>query len=85
MPVISRFLGIVITMYWNDHNPPHFHAKYGSYEVTVSITDGVVEGKFPKRALSLLLEWFELHKDELLDNWHKAQCGDALKLIAPLE
>jgi hypothetical protein len=47
MPVVSRFLGIVIAMYWNDHSPPHFHAKYGEYEIKVFLEDGVVEGKFP--------------------------------------
>jgi len=47
MPVISRFLGIVISMFWNDHAPPHFHARYGEYEITVNIDNGVVEGKFP--------------------------------------
>ena len=46
MPVISRFLGIIIAMYWNDHAPPHFHAKYGEYEVKVFIVDGIVEGRF---------------------------------------
>ncbi len=66
MPVISRFLGIVITMLWNDHAPPHFHAKYGEYEITVDILTGVVRGAFPKRALRLVLEWYELHRDELL-------------------
>jgi hypothetical protein len=50
MPVISRFLGIVIAMFWDDHVPPHFHAKYGEYEITVNILTGVVEGTFPKRA-----------------------------------
>jgi hypothetical protein len=85
MPVISRFLGIVIAMYWNDHNPPHFHAKYGSYEVLVSIEDGVIEGKFPPRALQLLLEWLKLHKSELLENWQRAQNGDPLLNIKPLE
>jgi hypothetical protein len=54
MPVISRFLGIIISMYWNDHLPPHFHAKYGEYEITVNIETGVIEGKFPRRALKLL-------------------------------
>ena len=54
MPIISRFLGIVIAMYWDDHFPPHFHAIYGEYEVTVIILDGVVEGKFPKRAWTLV-------------------------------
>ena len=51
MPIISRFLGIVIAMYWDDHSPPHFHAKYGDYEITVDILTGIVEGRFPKRAL----------------------------------
>ncbi len=46
MPVISRFLGIVIAMYWDDHAPPHFHAKYAEYEVTVNILTGVIEGNF---------------------------------------
>lgn len=57
MLVISRFLGIIIAMYWNDHSPPHFHAKYGEYEIVVNILDGVVEGKFPRRALQHVLEW----------------------------
>ncbi len=50
MPVISKFLGIIITMHWEDHAPPHFHAKYGEYDITVNIQTGIVEGKFPKRA-----------------------------------
>lgn len=50
MPIISRFLGIVISMFWNDHAPPHFHAKYGDYEITVEIETGVIDGKFPPRA-----------------------------------
>ena len=85
MPVISRFLGIAIMMYWKDHNPPHFHAKYGDYEIIVSIEHGVVEGKFPKRALKLVLEWLDFHKEELLDNWKRCQSGDPLQEILPLE
>ena len=65
MPTISKFLGIIISMYWDDHAPPHFHAKYGKYEMTVEIDTGVVEGKFPKRALRHVLEWHELHQEEL--------------------
>ena len=56
MPVVSRFLGIVIAMYWNDHVPAHFHARYGEYEVIVHIDTGVVEGRFPKRALRHVME-----------------------------
>ena len=85
MPTISRFLGIVIAMYWDDHAPPHFHAKYGEYEVTVNINTGVVEGKFPKRALKHVLEWYELHKDELINNWWCCQNGESPKPIKPLE
>ena len=51
MPVISRFLGIIISMFWKDHLPPHFHAKYGEYEITVEIDSGIIDGKFPPRAL----------------------------------
>lgn len=61
MPVISRFLGIVIMMYYRDYNPPHFHTKYGDYEIIVSIEGKVLEGKFAKRALQLVIEWLNLH------------------------
>ncbi len=85
MPIISRFLGIIIAMYWDDHMPPHFHAKYGDYEVTVNIMTGVVEGKFPKRALRHVLEWYELHKEELNNNWERCRTREMPKQIEPLE
>ncbi len=85
MPVISRFLGIVIAMYWNDHSPPHFHAKYGEYEITVDIRTGVVAGKFPKRALRHVMEWYELHKDELLKDWDLCRNQQMPNSIEPLE
>lgn len=85
MPEICRFLGIVIGMFYRDHGPPHFHAVYGDYEVTIEITTGVVEGKFPRRALGLVLEWHALHKEELLENWELARQRQPLKRIAPLE
>jgi len=53
-------------MYFRDHAPPHFHAFYGEYEITVEIESGVIEGTFPKRALRAVLEWLDLHRDELL-------------------
>lgn len=56
MPEICRFLGIVIYMLYDDHRPPHFHAEYGEYHITVNILTGVVEGKFPKRALRAVFE-----------------------------
>ncbi|MCF8373763.1 MAG: DUF4160 domain-containing protein [Bacteroidales bacterium] len=85
MPVLSRFLGIIIAMYWDDHLPPHFHAKYGEYEITVHIHTGVVEGKFPKRALRHVLEWYELYKVELLEDWELCQKKENPKPIKPLE
>ena len=85
MPELSRFLGIVITMFYNDHGPPHFHAVYGSNAVTISIREENVTGEFPHRALKLALEWGRLHKDELLENWELAKQRKPLKRIAPLE
>ena len=72
-------------MNFNDHPPPHFHAKYGDYHITVGIKTGVVNGEFPRRALRHVIDWFEMHQDELLDNWNSIQdTGEFLK-IAPLE
>ena len=85
MPIISRFLGIVISMFWNDHAPPHFHAKYGEYEITVNIHTGVVEGQFPRRALRHVLEWYELHQAELLEDWELCRKSQLPKPIEPLE
>ena len=85
MPELSRFLGIVICMYYRDHAPPHFHAEYGEFEITVEISTGVVTGKFPRRALHLVLEWYSLHRAEVAENWSLAQTKNPLKPIEPLE
>ena len=85
MPEISRFLGMIVAMDYREHSPPHFHAHYGSYEVLVFLEDGVVEGKFPRRALNLLLEWYALHREELLADWRLAEERKPLRPIAPLE
>jgi hypothetical protein len=85
MPELSRFLGIVIYMYYQDHAPSHFHAEYGEFEATVEIDSGVVTGKFPRRALGLVLEWYTLHKDELAENWRLAKQKLPLNPISPLE
>ena len=85
MPEISRFLGIVIAMFYDDHAPPHFHAKYGDYEITVDVRTGTVQGQFPRRGLAHVLEWHELHRDELMDNWNLARERRPLRRIAPLE
>ncbi len=85
MPEISRFLGIIIRMYIREHSPAHFHAEYGEYEITVDIETGIINGKFPRRALSAVLEWYVLHKNELLANWEAALCSKPLSKIDPLE
>jgi len=85
MPEISRFLGIIIAMFYRDNEPPHFHAKYGEFEITVDISEGIVKGQFPKRALGHVLEWYELHKYELLEDWKLASVGKPLNKISPLE
>jgi hypothetical protein len=85
MPEISRFLGIVISIYYNEHNPPHFHAEYGEYQITVEIESGIVNGKFPRRALNAVLEWYILHKEELMQDWELSLKGKPLNKIKPLE
>lgn len=85
MPEISRFLGIVIYMFYRDHSPPHFHAVYGEYEITVDIITGVVEGKFPRRAMNAVLDWYTDNKDALLLDWELSLKGKPLNRIPPLE
>jgi len=85
MPELSRFLGIIIYMNWGDHPLPHFHARYGNYEITVEIVSGIIRGEFPKRALKAVLEWSDLHQAELLEDWELAQQRKPLKSIEPLE
>ena len=70
MPEISRFLGIVITMYFNDHNPPHFHVRYENFRALVGIDPlELREGELPPRVLGLVIEWAEIHQTELRGNW----------------
>ena len=84
VPDISRFSGIVIQMLYDDHEPPHFHARYGEYIVSVTISDGLVTGVFPKRALRMVLDWQDQHVDELMDNWQRLRDKQAPRRIAPL-
>ena len=86
MPEISRFFGIIIRMYFNDHVPPHFHADYGEHSIEITIeTLEVLKGKLPNRVLGLVLEWASLHRDELRSDWERARNGETLEPIQPLE
>jgi hypothetical protein len=86
LPELTRFFGIIISMYYNDHSPPHFHAKYVDMQVSIRIEDGVViDGSLGARALRLVEEWRILHKAELLDDWSLAQSRQPLVKIEPLE
>lgn len=86
MPQVSRFLGIIIYMYFNDHSPPHFHAEYGEYEAVYTIeTLELLRGGLPRRAHSLVVEWASLYRNELRENWELARQMQALNKIEPLE
>ena len=84
MPRILEFFGILIFMYFSKHGKPHFHAQYQNFMATITIDDGEVKGNLPNRALSMVQEWREIHKQELLNNWAQARNHGALAPIAPL-
>lgn len=85
MPEISRFFGIVISMFYDEHNPPHFHARYGEFKAQIVIESLVVkEGFLPARVLGLVVEWASMHKPELLENWNNAKKTIEPNKIAPL-
>jgi hypothetical protein len=85
MPEICRFLGIVITMYFNDHNPPHFHVRYEDFRAIVGINRlELREGSLPPRVLGLVMEWAELHQAELRENWTTLAAEGNFRRIAPL-
>lgn len=85
MPRISCFYGIVITMYFRDHNPPHFHATCGEYSAKIEIATGeAFEGRLPRRATRLIRKWTALHRSELEANWELARSRKALANIDPL-
>jgi len=86
MPEISRFFGIIVAMYYNEHNPPHFHVRYGDYKAEIDIRRlCVLAGKLPPRALGLVIEWATQHQDDLMEDWELARQDAELKAIAPLE
>lgn len=85
MPELSLFYGIRITMFYSDHNPPHFHAEYAGKKAIVDIENGIViKGYLPNRQIKLVLAWCEIHRDELMQNWELAKDGKPLNRINPL-
>ena len=86
MPEISRFLGILIAMFYNDHEPAHFHAIYGDFEALIEIQTGtVITGTLPRRALGHVLEWRGQHRAELEQDWNLARERRPLNSFEPLE
>lgn len=85
VPIISRFFGVAITMYFDDHGHPRFHARHPSGEAKVRIdTLEVIESTLGRRQLRFALAWAELHQDELAENWRRARAGETLQEIEPL-
>ena len=85
MPTISRFYGILIQMYFADHAPPHFHARYAEFEAVIDIrTLGTLQGQLPRRALDLVLEWAQLYRAELREDWDLCARNQTPKTISPL-
>jgi hypothetical protein len=86
VPEISRFLGIIIKMFFDDHRPPHFHAEYGNDHALIDIRNlSAFSGRLPPRVTGLVIEWATLHQQELLADWERAQTHQPLQRIAPLE
>ena len=85
MPELSRFLGMVISIYFDDHNPPHFHVEYNDNEALIAISDlSVLKGNLPPRVMGLAMEWARLHQTELLENWNMVKDSGKYYKIAPL-
>ncbi len=85
VPRISEFYGLVISMYHNEHGPPHFHAKHGGQEAVLSLAGVMLRGTLPPRALRLVGEWAAIHRGKLRQNWIRARKGQDLERIPPLE
>jgi hypothetical protein len=86
MPEISRFLGIIIRMFYDEHNPPHLHAEYAGKKVLLDFQGNILRGDLGSRAaLRLVREWIDIHVAELTDDWELARSGKEMKKIDPLD
>ncbi|NGX33186.1 MAG: hypothetical protein K1060chlam4_01247 [Candidatus Anoxychlamydiales bacterium] len=80
MPEISRFLGMIIAMYYKEHNPPHFHVRYNEFKATISINDlSLLEGKLPTKVMGLIIEWASINQKALIEDWELAKKFQELK------
>ncbi len=84
MPRISMFFGITVYMYYDDHNPPHFHASYEGLEAMFGFDGNLLRGNISAKAKSLVKEWCGAHKEELNENWKRAMENKPLNWIEPL-
>ncbi|MDX2180712.1 MAG: DUF4160 domain-containing protein [Bryobacteraceae bacterium] len=86
MPEICRFFGIVIQMYYDDHDPPHFHVRYGDQRAIVAIESlGIIRGTLSPRTLGLVVEWAAQHREDLIADWERARAQAPLERIEPLK
>ena len=86
MPEICRFFGIIIRMYFDEHNPPHFHTEFGGNKAVFDLLGNITRGDLKSRtAVKLIREWIDLHKKELEEDWNLSRSGKPLKEIAPLD
>ena len=85
MPEISSFYALIIYLYMSEHNSPHFHAWYENYSPIISSQEWIITGSLPRRALNLVYEWLDIHKDELLENWNRLANFETPQKIEPVE
>jgi hypothetical protein len=85
MPEVSRFYGIIITINFDDHQPPHFHARYGEHRAAIGFDGSVLAGRLPARAILMVRLWTGQHRDELVADWERAKTLQPLVPIAPLD
>ena len=86
MPEICRFFGIIIRMYFDEHNPPHFHAEFSGNRAVFDLLGNIIKGDLKSRtAIKLVRDWIDLHKAELEEDWDLSRSGKPLKDITPLD
>ena len=84
MAELSRFFGIIISMFGSDHNPPHIHVKYQDNNAVIDMEGDIMQGTLPRKQLRLVQAWIEYRRDELMANWELAAKGDNVYKIDPL-